>query len=294
VNGKVDVWSSEGMGTEIRVTFDVEAIDDDDDTSSSSSVASLSSAFGQGYSISLQNFAQDVRGSVLSAQVLSSYARGWHFGVEADGDIVIINDDESALRAADTKNPIIFLLSVRTFDAAGVRDRIIQAGGCCQLLYKPIGPSGFSRALRTAIDWIEDRGSRPPISRGSSGASMESNSTISEMTHFSARTPLTRRRSEEDRDVPSRPNMAPRGMTYHAPRRVVSISEDDGSVPASPESTASTISLAGGGVMLKAATIEPAQKGRTPRVMVVEDNVINRRVLSAFLRKKVCAVRVSC
>jgi CheY-like chemotaxis protein len=41
--------------------------------------------------------------------------------------------------------------------------------------------------------------------------------------------------------------------------------------------------------MLKAATLPPSapRQARIARVMVVEDNVINRRVLGAFLKKKV-------
>jgi PleD family two-component response regulator len=50
----------------------------------------------------------------------------------------------------------------------------------------------------------------------------------------------------------------------------------------------STISLADGGVMLKAAAQAPgiSRQGKGPRVLVVEDNAINRRILGAFLAKR--------
>jgi CheY-like chemotaxis protein len=40
--------------------------------------------------------------------------------------------------------------------------------------------------------------------------------------------------------------------------------------------------------MLKASVhpMEVSRKGQGPRVLVVEDNVINRRVLAAFLKKR--------
>jgi CheY-like chemotaxis protein len=55
----------------------------------------------------------------------------------------------------------------------------------------------------------------------------------------------------------------------------------------SPNSPNSTISLADGGAMLKAAAFPEITSGRRrpARVMVVEDNAINRRVLTAFLKK---------
>lgn len=307
VNGKVDVWSSEGMGTEIRVSFEVEVLDDDDDTSTSSNVSTVSSSssFGQGTAVRLIGFDIAHRGQVLSLDVLCSYAASWNFEIADEADILVVNEDISLIDDNDVQGAVILLTSSRSSEISALAERVNSSGGSFQLLYKPIGPTGLKRVLHTALQWLEYDSrnlERPPISRGSSGASQESNSTISELSNAfrsdrSDRLPLTRRRSEEtDHKTYTRPSMAPRGVTYHhAP--APSIDDPSGmanspstSSPSSTvSSTVSTISLADGGVMLKAAA-QPAgnpPKSRAARVMVVEDNVINRRVLGAFLKKRV-------
>lgn len=323
VDGKVDVWSSEGMGTEIRVSFEAEVIDDEDDSmSSASSVTSLSSTPGRGRSISLVGFHTEHRGHMLSLEVLSAYAAAWQFDLDSNGggDIIVINDDDEELaKVQNTDRPIIYLATARQGRVTALRDAIVRAGGSCQIMYKPIGPSALRATLQQAVQFIEGDDmvdmqgpptptleERPSISRGSSGASVESNSTVSElsMKKFDSRAPLMRRRSEETEaqraaTAVQRPTMAPRGLTYHhAPKRSIpsfvhpeetTPSSVGSPQPGSPASTISTISLADGGVMLKSAAVpmEGAKRERSPRVLVVEDNVINRRVLGAFLKKRV-------
>lgn len=318
VDGKVDVWSSEGMGTEIRVSFEAETIDEEDDSmSSSSSVVSLNSAPGRGHSVSLLGFSNEHRGHMLSLETLSSYAAAWGFELDSNGggDIIVVNDDDEVLEGVyRSGRPIIFLTSGRNSRASIIKEAMTKAGGSCQIMFKPVGPSGLRSVLTLAVQHLDDREGpdpttptasedleRPPISRGSSGQSVESNSTVSELSHKKfekpdLRAPLTRRRSEENEAAQKRPSMAPRGMTYHhAPAgkfspNVEATSNSSGSPqPGSPTSTISTISLADGGVMLKSAAVpvEGAKRERVPRVLVVEDNVINRRVLGAFLKKRV-------
>ncbi|KAK8864479.1 hypothetical protein IAR55_001729 [Kwoniella newhampshirensis] len=305
VNGKVDVWSAEGMGTEIKVSFEVEVLEADEETSSNQSTGTHSA---QNTSVSFLGFNPEHQGHRLSREVLSRYASQMQFDIKGQADIVVINEDEQIFNEYKRgKKPIIFIVAVRSFDANHIAESVNRNGGFCQVLYKPVTPSGFSHALSAAVDWIEgaddDRSSpnRPAISRGSSGASQESASTISELSsnrftpqQYDQRLPLQRRRSEENEQVATRPSMAPRGITYHAPRRVPSTASD-GTAQSSPQqgsgsptSTISTISLADGGVMLKAATVpvDTPRRGRVGRVMVVEDNMINRRVLAAFLKKK--------
>lgn len=320
VNGKVDVWSSEGVGTEIRVSLDVEVVDDEDDSSSTISTASGISSFGQDVSVSFYGFDMTRRGHVLSLDVLSTFTCSWHFDIKGtDGDIVVVHEDESLVQAhKDDGKPMIFLTGTRRGEITSMANRISKNGGFFHILYKPIGPSGLRHALQSAVNYIDSVPDdptgvrRPSISRGSSGASQESNSTISDLSNVkfksthNERVPLQRRRSEETEQSQSqrqRPAMAPRGLTYHhapetrAPLRRTSSSaaDDDGSPSlSSPSSTLSTISLADGGVLLKAAA-QPAsisRRGGVPRVLVVEDNVINRRVLGAFLKKRVRPVRI--
>ena len=326
VNGTVDVWSSEGMGTEIRVSFEAEVIDDDDEVSSVSSSISMASHPGRGRSISFLGFKHNHRGQMLSLEVLSSYAASWGFDLTDgdDGDLLVIHEDEEILRRVHTLGyPIIFLTPGRSDIVNSIKDSIARAGGSLQVLHKPIGPGSFIQAIAVAVDFLNEQdgygdlsshGSRPHLFRESSDASTESASTISELNsikspsrdHSDLRAPLVRRRSAEPAvnigARAHRPALAPRGVTYHTPqpgpsplRHKGESPDDSKSVassgspqPGSPSSTLSTISLADGGVMLKAAAVSASasRKGRVPRVLVVEDNVVNRQVLGAFLRKK--------
>lgn len=329
VNGKVDVWSAEGVGTEIKVTFDVEVVDDDDgqpSISSSSSVVSATSTFGHGLSVSFVGFNPKHQGHMLSCEVFTRYVNYWYFSIEDQqrADILIVNELEELVNHPMAAQKPILLLSVqRGFESTALAEKINRGGGFCQVVYKPVGPSALQKALNAAVHWIEERDSsdksdilggnvtginlegnsyRPSISRGSSGESHESHSTISELSNarfnqqssINSRLPLQRRRSEENEQAPRRPSMAPRGMRYHSSRKMQRSSNDSAGstpsqVPPSPTSSIPTIPLADGGVMLKAATVsaEAPRKEKMGRVMVVEDNVINRRVLGAFLKKRV-------
>ena len=311
VNGKVDVWSSEGMGTEIRVSFDAEVVDEEEDMSSASSVTSSTSSLGRDHSVSFLGFDTKHRGHMLGLEVLGAYAAAWHLELKDNGEILVINEEELTVlgEPSNLHRPIIFLLTSRTAAFTGIRERINRSGGYCQLLFKPIGPQSFRKALYSAVDWIEDQqphedSERPQISRGNTGDSQdsqESSSTISALSQtrfekdpLNFRAPLTRRRSEEQEQQAARPIMAPRGITYHTLRKAsVPVGEDTSSHESLNQSdsasTVPTIPLADGGVMLKASALpsEMPRPERKARIMVVEDNVINRRVLGAFLKKKV-------
>ena len=312
VNGKVDVWSAEGMGTEIRVSFEATVIDEEDDSSNHSATSSVSSAFGGNHSVSFMGFDTSQRGHILSLDVLSSYACSWDFDIKDNqADITIIHEDEPYARNQILQQkPVVFLSGSRRGEVTELANRTMKAGGFLQVLYKPIGPSALRAALVSAVHWLQNAPAltdplspadleRPPVTRTSSDASVESNSTISELSShkFSkqqARLPLYRRRSEEaaEQTVIPRPQMAPRGLTYHhAPppklvRQVSMATSEDSMASGSPSSSLSTFSLADGGAMLKAAAAPPVAQGQAPRVLVVEDNVINRRVLGAFLKKR--------
>ena len=337
VNGKVDVWSSEGMGTEIRVSFEVEVAEEEEDTSSVSSAMSMASHPGRGKSLSFFSFAEDYRGQMLSLEVLGAYAAaaGFELKEKGEGDIYVIHEDEEILaQVQDYGRPVILITSGRTSLASSIRQEMQKGGGSLQIIYKPVGPAAFRRALCIAVDHLDENDpqlqrnvsrnasistpedERPSITRGSSGASQESNSTISDLNQHkfaqaANRAPLLRRRSDEaDAQLhakSNRPPLHPRGVTYHHPPKhssrpshasppkrfdgvedAHSVGSSNSPQPGSPNSALSTISLADGGVMLKAATIPPTapRRERVPRVLIIEDNVINRRVLGAFLKKK--------
>lgn len=326
VNGKVDVVSHEGTGTSIKVQFDAEVCEDTDDSSAIAAIPPPAAqmpagTFGKNYSVAFRGFDEQHRGHMLSLEVLGMYTAMWQFELKDDantGDILIINEDEDMLaEVRDGTRPVIFFFSFRTPALFHTRDDIIASGGYCATLSKPIGPTHFRQALQGAVNHLEGKGSRvrmgsldgvpespadedqrPSMSRNSSG--VESDSTVSELSHkrFPSidRAPFIRRRSEEtEQTTPiARPSMAPRGVTYHPTnmRKVSSTSTEDTDSPhaSSPGSGSgiSTISLIDGGVMLRAAAVPASapRPDRKARVLVVEDNVINRRVLGAYLRKR--------
>ncbi|WVO16127.1 hypothetical protein L204_103794 [Cryptococcus depauperatus] len=328
VKGKVDVWSAEGVGTEIKVTLEVEVVEDDDadtSTSSNSSVtSSIASTFGHGLSVSFVGFRHEHKGHMLSFEVLVRYANYWHFDVKPQnqGSILIINNDIKVLEECKALHKPIILLSIQRAPYSNV-EAITHSGGFCRVVFKPVTPSSLQKALCEAAEWVEEReatgehdslggppvsvssgmiGNRPSMSHCSSGVSEQSDSTISDNSHSSyiqtitnnSRLPLQRRRSEENEQTPQRPSMAPRSVTYHHTMGKGNNSSNEIPISSpiqgleSPTSNLSTIPLADGGAMLKAATVsvQTPRIKETVKVMIVEDNLINRRVLGAFLKKK--------
>lgn len=170
VNGKVDVWSSEGLGTEIRVSLAVEVETDssqDSDTGSASSASDVNNSdvqYGQELWISLHNFDQSHRGYVLNQKVMTGYATWWGFNVLDDstelGDILLCNEEcgivEQLLRDNDYARPLLILTANRTSRMSALVTAYVKGGGFAQMVFKPVGPERLSAALRAAVsafDW---------------------------------------------------------------------------------------------------------------------------------------------
>ncbi|KAJ9118739.1 hypothetical protein QFC22_003960 [Naganishia vaughanmartiniae] len=165
VNGKVDVWSSEGLGTEIRVSLNVEVEPDASQDPESTSDSSNSQAdpseeqFGQDLWVSLHNFDHEHRGYVLNERVVAGYAGWWGFHVLDQtselGDIMICNEEcaimEQLLKENDFARPILVLTANRTSRMSTVVTNYIKGGGFAQMVFKPVGPERLSAALRAAV-----------------------------------------------------------------------------------------------------------------------------------------------
>ncbi|KAJ9101227.1 hypothetical protein QFC21_003446 [Naganishia friedmannii] len=165
VNGKVDVWSSEGLGTEIRVSLNVEVETDTshDPKTSSESLASHANPseeqFGQDLWISLHNFDHEDRGYVLNERVVAGYAGWWGFHVLDQspdlGDIMVCNEEcgimEQLLKENDFARPILILTANRTPRMSTVVANYIKGGGFAQMVFKPVGPERLSTSLRAAV-----------------------------------------------------------------------------------------------------------------------------------------------
>lgn len=169
VNGKVDVWSSEGLGTEIRVSLNVEVEGDsqDSDTASGSSASDINHGdiqYGQDLWISLHNFDQDHRGYVLNQKVMTGYASWWGFNILEGptelGDILLCNEEcgivEQLLRDNDYARPLLILTANRASRMSALVAAYVKGGGFAQMVFKPVGPERLSAALRAAVaafDW---------------------------------------------------------------------------------------------------------------------------------------------
>jgi signal transduction histidine kinase/AmiR/NasT family two-component response regulator len=331
VQGNVDVWSAEGVGTEIKVTLEVEVAGDPEDM-----VHVPEYQIGDGFKVAFLGFDREHRGLALVREVVSSYASFVGFTTvenPAQADLVVVN--EFVKPETEKRYLNIPLILVATFKKSD--PQVLSSMGRTSytgLLYKPVGPAKVLKELKAAVKWLkhpsransglsalvtsvaqlkletdsENVTLRPQPLRGMSTDSVNSSLSNLDMARSEGasgvrdpRDLLHRRRSDERgfSQMLNRPALAPRGLTYHAvptlsslsnhpPGPVSPLADSETSSPASAASSLSTISLANGGAMLMAAAL-PELSGvrrRSARVLVVEDNVINRRVLTAFLKKR--------
>ena len=109
------------MGTEIKVTFNAEAVESPSDPSNFSAELAKVLEHGRRPTISLHSFDDSVRGVQLLRKVLMQYlVNDWNFSVIDDGDggdIVIVNEDPTpvtqAIERKSATKPFIILSSAR-------------------------------------------------------------------------------------------------------------------------------------------------------------------------------------
>src|SRR5258708_14253985 len=157
VGGKVDVWSEEGVGTEIKIRFSAEVPE--------GKVNGLSGEM-QPFkvedretlpTIALVGFSERHRGTELLENTFCTYlTTWWGFQIVDGGDIVLLNEETrpvvSATEARDVSRPFIILSSARgnptIMSIASDHERI---GGFCRILYKPSGPCQLRTLLKLTI-----------------------------------------------------------------------------------------------------------------------------------------------
>ncbi|KAI0649336.1 hypothetical protein C8Q79DRAFT_903287 [Trametes meyenii] len=306
VDGKVDVWSAEGVGTEIKVTFNAEAVETLNEPTSFASELAKVLDHGRRPSISLLAPDDTVRGVQLLRKVLTQYiVTDWGFTLTQDGtgDIIIVNEDPTpvtiAIEAKDSSRPFIILSSARGDPRLmAIVNEYEAIGGFCRIVYKPVGPCRLVAALKLSLHAL-NIGKVPRTSpalqqqaQRPDSPSRSSSFDIPESGSFS------RRYSEEatgDSTISfaQRPPLGPRAVTAHplsswAHMPATSEQEDEqDSAPSSPQMShmpsSSTISVGTGGTLLKSSvgTVEPSGP---LRVLVVEDNSILRNLLVKWLR----------
>ncbi|KAF8150767.1 hypothetical protein B0H34DRAFT_801693 [Crassisporium funariophilum] len=297
VGGKVDVWSEEGVGTEIKVTFTAEVLDTERKSQSAQEMESFRTEDSTQPlpTVSLIGLTSVHNGVQLLNDVLRTYlTTWWGFEIVDDGDIVIVNDDPalviSATERRDTSRPFIILSAARgsptIMSIASEHERI---GGFCRILYKPGGPSRLRVILKLCVHALrigKSRGSSPMglMNGDSTHGAVEKERSVSGSS-------LPRRNSEEThtrtRKHPVRPSMTPRSSTAHPvpsfwmplPPAPEAVETPD------PETPVPTITVGSGGTLLK-SSVGSLDSERRFRVLVVEDNSILRNLLLKWLSNK--------
>ncbi|KAJ7242776.1 hypothetical protein B0H12DRAFT_1132007 [Mycena haematopus] len=291
MKGKVDVWSEENQGTELKVTFTAQIARDE-------AIAPEMEPFKfddpiHPVSVSLVGFEDEHKGVQLLHNVLQTYLVSW-WGFEvrlpgqAYGEIVILNEDVEPVKKAtaqrSTSRPFIILSTLRgnpgVMAIASEHERI---GGFCRIIYKPGGPSRLYALLKLCLHAIK-------IGR-SGGSSPYQEHELEEPA--TAMAPVTRRNSEETKTawVPSsRPRLSPRSSTAHplttlSWQTLSSTAEKEEPLVEDGE-VEPTVTIGVGGTLLRSSMGTINSDERRFRVLVVEDNNILRNLLVKWLTTK--------
>lgn len=295
VGGKVDVWSEENVGTEIRVTFSAETSEDEPPAHSDMAPFKFDDPMHPP-SVSLVGFELEHKGVELLYSVLRTYlVSWWGFSIQPPdlgyGHIVILDDDPSLVVAAtkerDTSRPFIILSSSRgspqIMTIASDHELI---GGFCRIVYKPGGPSRLCAVLKLCMHVLKIGWKQCPTrvqtltqSRDESGQTKNAKPGIA-TTHFP-------RRNSDERYPLLRPIMGSRSTSAPStPWSALSpTAEKDDELSVLPASNSNqsfvtpTVSVGSGGTLLKSSvgTIDATE--HRFRVLVVEDNSILRNLL---------------
>jgi signal transduction histidine kinase/CheY-like chemotaxis protein len=288
IDGTVDVWSEEGVGTEIKVVFSAEIVSNGTQKQNKQSFRADTS---NNPTVSLVGFDTTRKGVKLLYDTTRNYlTTWWGFDVVDDGDIVILNDDRAPVIAAterrDTNHPFIFLSAARgdptIMSIASEYERI---GGFCRILYKPGGPSRLRVILKLCVHalGIGRTCSSSPMTLPNGDADYRSTDGKEQSVSGSS---IPRRKSENTY-TRSRPGMAPRSSTAHplpVLRRPLSAAVESVET-VDPDTRVPTITSGPGGTILK-SSVSTLDSEHRFRVLVVEDNGILRNLLTKWLSKK--------
>ncbi|KIK10098.1 hypothetical protein K443DRAFT_670728 [Laccaria amethystina LaAM-08-1] len=297
VKGKVDVWSEEGAGTEIKVTF-LAGCSEGDNHRAAQEMEPFNVDGTPLPTVSLIGFGGPHKGTRLLNNVIRTYLTTWwgfqiYPGPEY-GDIIILNEDPAPVVAAterrDTSHPFVILSAARGSPAimsiAGEHERI---GGFCRILYKPGGPSRLRTILKLCNHALKIGSSRVP----SPILNDDSIHPVISGERTGSKSNVPRRNSEESHSFSRstgarRPMMTPRSSTAHPvpvagrilPPTLRPIEAVD------LDNTDTTVTVGSGGTLLKSSIGSLDKSPHRSRVLVVEDNGIIRNLLIKWLSTK--------
>ncbi|KAJ1307554.1 hypothetical protein OPQ81_001651 [Rhizoctonia solani] len=229
VNGQVDVWSQEGVGTEIKISFDVEELP------CGPGDASLVHGNIDRLDVCMHGFSSHRGEQELKSTISTVLATWWNISIVDNShwaDVILVNEDiqflSDLVNQQECSKPVILFTSSRgDQQIMGVVKNFERSGGFCRLIFKPGGPSRLFAALKDCKKF-------------------------------------------RDGEIPSWSGVSP----DHEPQ-ITRPLNDFQTVPLADE----------GSVMLESAT-GTLGSVKKPRVLVVEDNPINRNILAIWLRKK--------
>ncbi|KAK7032859.1 histidine kinase [Favolaschia claudopus] len=294
VHGKVDVWSEEGVGTEIKVTFTAQILDDE-------TIAPEMEPFKfddpmRPVAVSLLGFNDEHKGVHLLHTVIQTYLVSWwgfqvNSSAEDLGEVVILNEDVEPVKQAtserNTSRPFIILSALRSNPSVmAIASEHERIGGFCRIIYKPGGPSRLYALLKLCLHTIK-------IGRsGASSPHQEPDPQVQEPINISH---VLRRNSEESRNVrlsdsPIRPTLSARSSTAHPLTslswRPLSATSEQEEPPGDESEVDPTVNIGSGGTLLRSSMGTISSDERRFRVLVVEDNSILRNLLAKWLTSR--------
>lgn len=301
----MDVWSDEGVGTEIKVTFPAELTDERSEVFGADMGSFKFDDCDRPASVSLVGFGHDHRGIQLLESVLKSYLTSWGFEVREDGsdlgDILILNEEVdlviNATEQHDTIRPFIVLSgsrgSPKVLSVASEHERI---GGFCRILYKPGGPSRLRAALKLCVHALKIQSRTPEANSSDRKEGLHLDAAIDGITPSPSMSMISTRRNSEEtgKFQMSRPTL-PRSITAHPLQspswKGGSVNQERGTTGSSSEqipeeeqtneseTSSTTISVGTGGTLLKSSVGTIQTRLSRFKILVVEDNSILRSLL---------------
>lgn len=297
VGGKVEVSSEENVGTDIKITFQAETLED--------GASALQTPFifdGVAPTVTFLGFKQKSKGVQMLSDVLRKYLQDWWgFRVQTDGgelsDIVIINEDSSpvvtALEKMDYRRSFIILSSSRGSPRVmGICSSYENLSGFCRIVHKPGGPFRLRAALKQLLRAKQRRQQRlPSFASSVTGISDDSISLHSSMLTDDLSSPDRHRRtsidwSSNNRSPPAFPNSPPEMPASPDVEESPSSSEKAESESTSSSVSNSTVTIGTDGILLESSIRTLDLNRPRPKVLVVEDNNILRNLLIKWLLKK--------
>jgi hypothetical protein len=149
----VDVWSQEGVGTEIKISFDVEEL-----PSSGADVSLVSGKFDH-LDVCMAGFSPHRGEQQLRSTIATVLTDWWGVTLVDDAyraEVLLVNEDVQILSnlvsQQEFSRPVILLTSARGDQRTmSIVRSFERSGGFCRLLFKPGGPSRLFNALQECV-----------------------------------------------------------------------------------------------------------------------------------------------